>query len=138
MPKISNLPDIINLDINDETPFVSKDNQNVKQTMKVKVSVLATKLNNNIEYGSLNTTDKKIIGAINELVARGYVEVTGTLTAGSTSLTLSDASITTTSTIDIYTDTFGIQPTNAVVTTGSITLSFLAQASDISVKVRVS
>ena len=138
MPKISNLPDIINLDINDETPFVSKDNQNVKQTMKVKVSVLATKLNNNIEYGSLNTTDKKIIGAINELVARGYVEVTGTLTAGSTSLTLSDASITTTSTIDIYTDVFGIQPVNAVVATGTITLSFLAQSADISVKVRVS
>ena len=139
MPKISNLPDIINLDINDETPFVSKDNQNVKQTMKVKVSVLATKLNNNIEYGSLNTTDKKIIGAINELEARAsYVEVTGTLTAGSTSLTLSDASITTTSTIDIYTDVFGIQPVNAVVATGTITLTFLAQASNISVKVRVS
>ena len=64
--------------------------------------------------------------------------VTGTLTAGSTSITLSDASITTTSTIDIYTSTFGIQPTNAVVATGSITLTFLAQASDITVKVRVS
>ena len=139
MPKISNLPDIINLDINDETPFVSKDNQNVKQTMKVKVSALATKLNNNIEYGSLNTTDKKIIGAINELEARAsYTEVTGTLTAGSTSITLSDASITTSSTFDIYVSTFGIQPTNAVVATGSITLTFLAQASDISVKVRVS
>lgn len=135
MPKISNLPDIINLDINDETPFVSKDNQNVKQTMKVKVSALATKLNNNIEYGSLDTTDKKIIGAINEV--RGTF-VTGTLTAGSTSITLSDASITTSSTIDIYVSTFGIQPTNAVVATGSITLTFLAQASDISVKVRVS
>lgn len=67
-----------------------------------------------------------------------YIEVSGTLTAGSTSITLSDASITTTSTIDIYTDVFGIQPTNAVVATGSITLTFLAQASDITVKVRVS
>ena len=67
-----------------------------------------------------------------------YVEVTGTLTAGNTSITLSDASITSSSTIDIYTDVFGIQPTNAVVATGSITLTFLAQASDIIVKVRVS
>ena len=66
------------------------------------------------------------------------VEVTGTLTAGSTSLTLQDASIETTSTIDIYTDTFGIQPVSAVVATGSITLTFLAQASNLSVKVRVS
>ena len=68
----------------------------------------------------------------------GFTELTGLLTSGSTSLTISDASITTSSTIDIYTDTFGIQPVNAVVATGSITLSFLAQASNISVKVRVS
>lgn len=68
----------------------------------------------------------------------GFTDLTGTLTSGSTTLTISDAAITTTSTIDIYTDVFGIQPTNAVVATGSITLTFLAQASDISVKVRVS
>lgn len=135
MPKISELPSVLTLDINDVAAFVSKDNQNVDQTMKVKVSEVATKVVNNIEYGSLNTSEKKVLGAINEV--RGTF-VTGTLTAGSTSLTLSDASITTTSTIDIYVSTFGIQPTNAVVTTGSITLSFLAQGSDVSVKVRVS
>ena len=68
----------------------------------------------------------------------GFTELTDILTSGSTSLTISDASITTTSTIDIYTDVFGIQPVNAVVATGTITLTFLAQASNISVKVRVS
>lgn len=135
MPKISELPSVLTLDINDVAAFVSKDNQNVDQTMKVKVSEVATKVVNNIEYGSLNTSDKKVLGAINEV--RGTF-VTGTLTAGSTSITLSDASITTTSTIDIYVSVFGIQPTNAVVATGSITLTFLAQASDITVKVRVS
>ena len=89
-----------------------------------------------IQFSSdLQTTSKTIIGAINEV---NGTHVTGTLTAGSTSLTLSDASILTTSTIDIYVSTFGIQPTNAVVATGSITLTFLAQASDIVVKVRVS
>lgn len=67
-----------------------------------------------------------------------YTDLTGTLSAGNTSVTISDAAITTTSTIDIYTDVFGIQPTNAVVASGSITLTFLAQASDITVKVRVS
>ena len=135
MPKISELPSVLTLDINDVAAFVSKDNQNVDQTMKVKVSEVATKIVNNIEYGSLNTSDKKVLGAINEV--RGTY-VTGTLTAGSTSITLSDASITPTSTIDIYVSVFGIQPTNAVVSTGSITLTVLAQASDISVKVRVS
>ena len=135
MPKISELPSVLTLDINDVAAFVSKDNQNVDQTMKVKVSEVATKVVNNIEYGALNTSEKKVLGAINEV--RGTF-VTGTLTAGSTSITLSDASITTSSTFDIYVSTFGIQPTNAVVATGSITLTFLAQASDISVKVRVS
>ena len=135
MPKISELPSVLTLDINDVAAFVSKDNQNVDQTMKVKVSEVATKVVNNIEYGALNTSEKKVLGAINEV--RGTF-VTGTLTAGSTSITLSDGSITTSSTFDIYVSTFGIQPTNAVVATGSITLSFLAQASNISVKVRVS
>ena len=101
-----------------------------------KLLAIANKILKGIDYSSdLKTTANNPIGAINELAGDW---VSGTLTAGSTSLTLSDASITTSSTIDIYTDVFGIQPVNAVVTTGSITLSFLAQASNISVKVRVS
>ena len=139
MPKISELPSVISLDINDVLAIVSKDNDNNDTTMKVLVSALANKLNNNIQYAALNTSNDTIVGAINELEARStYTEVTGTLLTGATSITLSDASITTTSTIDIYTDVFGIQPTNAVVASGSITLTFLAQASDITVKVRVS
>ena len=100
-----------------------------------RVDTIAKKVVKETDYSDLQTTSKNPIGAINEV--RGTF-VTGTLTAGSTSITLSDASITTSSTIDIYVSTFGIQPTNAVVATGSITLTFLAQASDISVKVRVS
>lgn len=67
-----------------------------------------------------------------------FIELTGTLTAGSTTLTISDASITTTSVIDYYTDIFGVNPTNAVVSNGSIVLTFDAQQSDLHVKVRVS
>ena len=101
-----------------------------------KLLAIANKILKGIDYSSdLKTTSNNIIGAVNE-VAGDWVS--GTLTAGSTSLTLSDASIQTTSTIDIYVSTFGIQPTNAVVATVIITLTFLAQASDISVKVRVS
>ena len=101
---------------------------------------IASKIVNDIDFVTdLDTTNKKITGAINELAARKtYIDVTGTLTAGQTSITLQATEITTTSNIDIYTDVFGIQPTNAVVATGSITLTFLAQASDITVKVRVS
>jgi hypothetical protein len=113
-------------DITSETGYRSK---------VARVDALAKKVVNETDYSQLQTTDKKILGAINEV--RGTY-VIGTLTAGQTSITLLDASITTTSTIDIYVSEYGIQPTNAVVATGSITLSFLAQVSDISVKVRVS
>lgn len=68
----------------------------------------------------------------------GWTDLTGTLTAGSTSLTIQHEIITTTTTIEIYTDTFGVNPTNAVVTTGQIVLTFNAQASDVGVMVRVS
>ena len=67
-----------------------------------------------------------------------YTEVTGTLTAGATSLTLSDASITATSTIDVYTDIFGAWLENMVVSTGSVVLTFEAQSANMAVKVRVS
>ena len=104
-----------------------------------RIDAMAKKVVNETDYSQLQTTDKKVLGAINEVNAKASkVDITGSLTAGQTSITLSDASITTSSTFDIYTDTFGIQPVSAVVATGSITLTFLAQASNISVKVRVS
>ncbi len=66
------------------------------------------------------------------------VNLYATLTAGSTSITISNSAIKNNSTIDVYTDVFGINPTNIVVTDGQIVLSFNAQLSDIGVKVRVS
>ena len=83
-------------------------------------------------YNALNTTAKNPIGAINELKGK---ELTSTLTAGQTTVTFSDAAILTTSTIDIYTDKFGISPEDATVTTGQIVLTFEEQASDLNVKV---
>lgn len=76
-------------------------------------------------------------GRINAAFAAMNIEVTGTLIAGQTSLTISDNSILTTSTIDVYTDTYGISPESITVATGSVTLTFEAQASDLGVKVRV-
>lgn len=84
------------------------------------------------------STVKTTAQDIANLGGGGYTELTGTLTAGSTSLTLSDASIETTSTIDIYTTTFGVNPTNVVVTTGSVAMTFESQGADVGVKVRVS
>ena len=84
------------------------------------------------------TIPENLSDLVNDEGFVSFTELSDTLTAGNTSITISDAAIETTSTIDIYVDVFGIQPTNVVIATGSITLTFLAQASDISVKVRVS
>ena len=65
-------------------------------------------------------------------------DFTGTLTAGQTSITFSDASIRETSTIDYYTDYFSINPVGVVATDGSVTLTFEPQDIDLGVKVRVS
>ena len=67
-----------------------------------------------------------------------WVDLSDTLTAGSTTLTFTNSIITTNSVIDYYTDTFGVEPTNIVVAAGSITLTFDAQQSDVGVKVRIS
>lgn len=67
-----------------------------------------------------------------------YKELTGTLTSGSTTLTITDSAITTTATYDFYADVFGLSPTAISLSTGSITLTFEAQQSNVTVKVRVS
>lgn len=68
---------------------------------------------------------------------RGDIIVSGTLIAGQTSLTLVSNSITTSSTFEFFTDKFGVVPTRATVSAGSIVLTFTAQSSNVGVKVKV-
>lgn len=81
---------------------------------------------------NLKTNNKSVFGAINELEG---TTLTGTLTAGQTTLTLQDAAITTTADYDFYTDKYGVAPTAVTVTDGEMILTFDAQAEDLSVKV---
>lgn len=60
--------------------------------------------------------------------------LTSTLSAGSTSLTFSNAAITTTAMYDVYADKYGLTPTDITITTGQAVLTFEAQSSDVSVK----
>ena len=64
------------------------------------------------------------------------VEETGTLTAGNTSITLSNAHISTGSdcSLSFQTTIFGVNPTAVSVANGSVTLTFPAQAVDMGVK----
>ena len=71
----------------------------------------------------------------------GYTEVTGTLTAGQTSITLSSSAITSNSTFEMFNDLdvpYNSKALDTTTTPPSITYTFDAQQSDMSVKVRVS
>ena len=61
----------------------------------------------------------------------------GTLSSGATTCVITTSSITTTATYDIFCDVYGLAPESVGVLEGEMTLTFEAQASDVSVKVRV-
>lgn len=64
--------------------------------------------------------------------------LSATLAAGSTSVTITDQRILADSMIDIYTDVYGVNPTSASSTAGSLTLTFEAQQTAIEIRVRIS
>lgn len=97
-----------------------------------------------IGTGTLDTVAQDLIGAVNEihseLPSGSASEVqTATLTAGQTSkvLTFTEQTIGATTLIDVYTDTFGVNPINVTYTANTVTLTFDAQASDIVVAVKI-
>ena len=117
-------------DITSETGYRSK---------VARVDAMAKKVVNETDYSQLQTIDKKIIGAINEVNTKASkVDITGTLTAGQTSITLSDASIISSSFIQVFAGNGNINYTSISSTMGSVTIGFLAQASDMTVTVRIS
>ncbi|MBR5013456.1 MAG: hypothetical protein IKY16_02495 [Bacteroidales bacterium] len=115
--------------------FVSEEDENSASgytSKKMSGGVLGKGVLSDLEFPLIftKTTAKSAAGAINEIA--GTV-VSGTLTAGSTSITLSDASITSTSMIDIY-NSLGVGWDTISATTGSVTITFEAQSVDMTVK----
>lgn len=75
---------------------------------------------------------------VNDVLKRiGADYISGTLTAGQTTLTLTDARIKATSKFDIYVADWKAQPTDVTPANGTLTLTFDAQATNLSVDVRV-
>lgn len=62
---------------------------------------------------------------------------TGILSAGSTSITLQSAEITTNSILSFYTSIYGVSPTSVAVGSKKVVLTFDAQETDMEVGVRV-
>ena len=83
--------------------------------------------------------------AVQNKVIKEYVDdaigetQNGTLTAGNTTiaLTFTEQTIGANTLVDIYTDTFGVNPTAVSISNNVVTLTFEAQASDVAVGVKV-
>lgn len=67
-----------------------------------------------------------------------YKDFTGTLVAGQTSITFENDWINPSRTVDFYSDVYGVNPTDVLIETGRLTLTYAKQVNDITVKVRIS
>lgn len=97
----------------------------------------------NVSYDNTDSglTADDVQSAIDEIVSSmgSTAEIQrGTLTAGQTSVALQfSANVGATDLVDIYTDTYGVNPTAVSVSTNTITLTFEAQANNVAVAVKV-
>ena len=135
--RFSQLPTVVSLKDSDLFAISSPDTSTppVYTSAQSPIAQVAAKIVEGTTFTtSMPTTNKTVAGAIQEMY--GTV-LTDTLEAGETTVTFTNNAITANSTLDIYTDTFGVNPTNVTVSAGEIVLTFSAQASDLGVKVRV-
>lgn len=95
----------------------------------------------NTSSGLTATEVQSAIDEVNQKVdAVDNVEVqSGTLTAGTTSvvLTFTEQTIGASTLIDVYTSEYGVNPDSIATTASTVTLTFTAQASDVTVAVKV-
>lgn len=102
----------------------------------------------NVSYD--NTTSGLVATSVQDAIDEVYAAIpstpaatsevqTGTLTAGSTSVVLTFASQTigAATLIDVYSGEYGVNPTAVATTSTTVTLTFEAQAADLSVAVKV-
>ena len=68
----------------------------------------------------------------------GWTDLTSTLQAGETTLTIQHEVITPDVTVEPHSDPFGISPKDMVVTNGQVVLTFNAQPNNVNIMVRVS
>lgn len=101
---------------------------------------------NRIAYGTPILDDNVTQGSSNGVKSSGIWRaiqkatnniVTGTLTAGQTSITLNSVDITADSVLDAYTSIYGVNPLTMLASAGEVTLTFNAQATDMTVGVEI-
>ena len=66
------------------------------------------------------------------------VTLSATLVQGQTTLTFTNSAINVNAKIEVFTNTYGVSPTNMAQSGTTLTLTFPAQSADVSVKVQIS
>lgn len=125
--KISELPI---LTLTENSIFVTDDLINGDyETENHLLSEIGSKVFTSFAYTQdLETTNKTIVGAINEVQTQyGRYHIDGLLEAGETTVTINNAHITATSVIDYFGD---VAPIDVTIAVGSITLTFLEREED--------
>ena len=87
--------------------------------------------------GNTNTQLVELEKQVDDINASSK-ELISTLNKGSTSLTFTDESITSSSTIDVYSSVYGVSPKNMSISDNTLTLIFKEQETDVDVKVVIS
>lgn len=81
---------------------------------------------------------KIMYNGIEYSVSVPYKDLQGTLAAGQTSITFTDSVINSNRTIDYFPSIYGVVPTSITVSSGSVVFTFEEQATDMTLKVRIS
>lgn len=126
--------------------FSTSDSLSVtKKIQDGKITTELSRLGNDINKNS--TYINSLISRVTTIQDDLGITLTSTLSAGSTSVTFTHAGIKETSTFDVYTDIYGVNPKSVSDITvsqdkygrdvGNLTLTFKAQSKDMSVKVVV-
>lgn len=88
-------------------------------------------------YYTQTEIDAFNIAINNAIDALRGVWLTQTLTAGTTTVVFSDSSITTDSMLRVFSSVYGVNPVNISVVNGSVTMTFIQQSTDVSIKLNV-
>lgn len=107
-------------------------------TLKTKLDgVEANAQVNKIEAIQVNGVDFVPFDKVLKLQLSGSPIITGTLTAGETTLTIESEGITENSILAFYTSVYGVNPTAVTVSAGSVALTFETQTGDLFVGVQI-
>lgn len=126
---------VINTKVSSIETNISTINSTMSSLQSGKLDTSSANYIKGLSASGQTITYTKGDGSTGSITVQGNTYVEGTLSAGSTSITLSHSSITTSSVLDFYTSIFGVSPTACTATTGKVTLTFDAQSTAMTVRV---